>query len=65
MRNNTSRRRSRLVLMRKWNFCAGPGAISEEVLEEVQSELLEYKDAGASIMEVSHRSKLYLSLIHI
>ena len=45
--------------MRKWNFCAGPGAISEEVLEEVQSELLEYKNAGASIMEVSHRSKLY------
>ena len=45
--------------MRKWNFCAGPAAISEEVLEEVQSELLEYKNAGASIMEVSHRSKLY------
>ena len=26
--------------MRKWNFCAGPAVISEEVLEEVQSELL-------------------------
>jgi hypothetical protein len=25
--------------MRKWNFCAGPAVISEEVLEEVKSEL--------------------------
>ena len=27
--------------MRKWNFCAGPAAISEDVLQEVKSELLE------------------------
>ena len=45
--------------MRKWNFCAGPAVISEEVLSEVQSEMLEYKDIGASIMEISHRSKIY------
>ena len=48
--------------MRKWNFCAGPAVISEEVLEEVKSELLEYNNSGASIMEVSHRSKLYSSV---
>ena len=48
--------------MRKWNFCAGPAVISEEVLREVQSELLEYKNCGASIMEVSHRSKLYTAV---
>ena len=45
--------------MRKWNFCSGPAVISEEVLSEVQSEMLEYKDIGASIMEISHRSKIY------
>ena len=48
--------------MRKWNFCAGPAVISEEVLEEVKSELLEYNNSGTSIMEVSHRSKLYSSV---
>ena len=48
--------------MRKWNFCAGPAVISEEVLEEVKSELLEYNNSGASIMEVSHRSSLYSSV---
>ena len=45
--------------MRKWNFCAGPAVISEDVLLEVQSETLEYNDIGASIMEISHRSKIY------
>ena len=48
--------------MRKWNFCAGPAAISEEVLKEVKSELMEFNNCGASIMEVSHRSKLYTSV---
>ena len=45
--------------MRKWNFSAGPAVISEEVLSEVQSEILEYNDLGSSIMEISHRSKTY------
>ncbi len=45
--------------MRKWNFCAGPAVISEEVLSEVRDELLEWGDSGMSIMEMSHRSKIY------
>ena len=45
--------------MRKWNFCAGPAVISEEVLSEVKDELLEWGDSGMSIMEMSHRSKIY------
>ena len=45
--------------MRKWNFCAGPAVISEEVLAEVKEELLEWGDSGMSIMEMSHRSKIY------
>ena len=45
--------------MRQWNFSAGPAAISEEVLAEVQSELLEWSDSGMSVMEMSHRSPAY------
>ena len=30
--------------MRKWNFCAGPAVISEQVLSEVKDELLEWGD---------------------
>ena len=45
--------------MRKWNFCAGPAAIPEEVLIEAQNELLEWDVSGSSVMEVSHRSDLF------
>ena len=45
--------------MRKWNFCAGPAVISEEVLSEVQSEILEYNNLGTSILEMSHRSEAF------
>ena len=45
--------------MRKWNFSAGPATIPEFVLKETQSELLEFKSTGMSVMEMSHRSKDY------
>ena len=45
--------------MRKWNFSAGPATIPESVLKETQSELLEFKPTGMSVMEMSHRSKDY------
>ena len=45
--------------MRVTNFCAGPAAIPEPVLEEVRSELLEWGNAGMSIMEMSHRSSIF------
>ena len=45
--------------MRKWNFSAGPATIPETVLKETQSELLEFKSTGMSVMEMSHRSKDY------
>ena len=44
--------------MRVRNFCAGPAAIPEPVLEEVRSELLEWGNAGMSIMEMSHWSSI-------
>tara|TARA_B110000305_G_C19406590_1_gene623114 strand:+ start:345 stop:1418 length:1074 start_codon:yes stop_codon:yes gene_type:complete len=48
--------------MRKWNFSAGPAAIPESVLEETQSELLEWNNSGMSIMEMSHRSPEYMQV---
>ncbi len=42
-----------------YNFNAGPAILPREVLEEVQSELLDYRGTGLSIMEMSHRQKEY------
>jgi len=50
--------------MRKWNFCAGPAVISEEVISEVRAELLDYKNSGTSIMEMSHRSETYSNIAY-
>ncbi|WP_406827871.1 3-phosphoserine/phosphohydroxythreonine transaminase [Microbulbifer sp. ARAS458-1] len=42
--------------MRKFNFCAGPAALPEPVLQQAQEELLDWQGLGCSVMEVSHRS---------
>ncbi|HIU64588.1 MAG TPA: 3-phosphoserine/phosphohydroxythreonine transaminase [Candidatus Avacidaminococcus intestinavium] len=44
---------------RIFNFNAGPAVLPLEVLEEVQNELINYKNSGMSILEMSHRSSLY------
>jgi phosphoserine aminotransferase len=44
---------------RAFNFSAGPAGLPLPVLEKVQSELLCYPGAGASVMEISHRSKTF------
>ncbi len=49
-------------MKRVHNFSAGPAALPLEVLEQAQSELLNYKNAGASIMEMSHRGKEYVEV---
>lgn len=45
--------------MRVYNFSSGPGTLPESVLLELRDELPEYRDAGASMLEVSHRSRFY------
>ena len=47
---------------RQHNFSAGPAALPAEVLEEVRDELPAYPGLGASILEVSHRSKAYAEI---
>lgn len=47
-----------------YNFNAGPGALPAEVLQEAQEELRNYQGIGASILEISHRSKAYEAIHH-
>ena len=47
-------------MSRIFNFSAGPAALPEVVLQQVQSELLEWNGTGASVMEVSHRGKPFM-----
>lgn len=37
------------------NFCAGPGAVSDQVLLNLQHELLSFESSGMGLMEHSHR----------
>ncbi len=46
-------------MSRVFNFGAGPAAIPLEVLEEAQKYLVDFHGEGMSIMEASHRSKMY------
>ena len=43
-------------MTRQYNFCAGPAALPEEVLEQARDEMLDWHGAGLSVMEMSHRS---------
>ena len=43
-------------MTRKYNFCAGPAALPEPVLEQARDDLMDWQGAGLSIMEMSHRS---------
>lgn len=47
-------------MSRIFNFSAGPAALPEAVLKDVQAEMLEWNGAGASVMEVSHRGKPFM-----
>ncbi|MBK9185758.1 MAG: 3-phosphoserine/phosphohydroxythreonine transaminase [Moraxellaceae bacterium] len=48
--------------MRAYNFCAGPAALPEAVLQQAQAELLDYQGKGLSVMEMSHRSADYVAI---
>ncbi len=50
--------------MKVYNFSAGPSCLPEEVLMDVQTELRNYNETGQSVMEMSHRSKPFESIIN-
>lgn len=50
-------------MSRVYNFSAGPAVLPEEVLKEVAEEMMDYRGCGMSVMEMSHRSKMFEDII--
>ena len=50
-------------MSRVYNFSAGPAVLPEEVLQEAAEEMLDYRGCGMSVMEMSHRSKTFETII--
>lgn len=50
-------------MSRVYNFSAGPAVLPEEVLREAADEMMDYRGSGMSVMEMSHRSKVYDTII--
>jgi phosphoserine aminotransferase len=50
-------------MARVYNFSAGPAALPEPVLHKAAEEMVDYKDAGMSVMEMSHRSPAFKDII--
>ncbi len=46
--------------MRIFNFSPGPAMLPPEVLEQAQGELLDWRQSGMSVMEISHRSQAFM-----
>lgn len=50
-------------MSRVYNFSAGPAVLPEAVLKEAAEEMMDYRGCGMSVMEMSHRSKMFESII--
>ena len=50
-------------MSRVYNFSAGPSMLPESVLKRAADEMLDYQGSGQSVMEMSHRSKVYDNII--
>ncbi len=50
-------------MKRVFNFSAGPSMLPEPVLRRAADEMLDYQGSGQSVMEMSHRSKIYEGII--
>ena len=47
---------------RIYNFSAGPSMLPLEVLEQCSRDMLNYQGSGMSVMEMSHRSKVFMDI---
>ena len=47
---------------RTYNFSAGPAMMPEAVLEEIRDEMMNYRGSGMCVMEMSHRSKVFMQI---
>ena len=50
-------------MARVYNFSAGPSTLPEKVLKQAADEMLDYQGCGQSVMEMSHRSKVFDKII--
>jgi len=50
-------------MARVFNFSAGPSVLPESVLAKAAAEMMDYEGSGQSVMEMSHRSKVYQGII--
>ena len=48
---------------RTFNFSAGPAMMPECVLEEIRDEMMNYRGSGMCVMEMSHRSPVFQTII--
>ncbi|MCB1614604.1 MAG: 3-phosphoserine/phosphohydroxythreonine transaminase [Pseudomonadales bacterium] len=49
-------------MSRKYNFCAGPAALPEAVLNQASQEMMDWQQNGLSVMEMSHRSEAFVAI---
>ena len=49
-------------MSRNYNFCAGPAALPNEVLDQLKAEIPDWQGKGLSVMEMSHRSKEFVEI---
>lgn len=49
--------------MKTYNFSAGPSMLPADVLQKVQSEMLDFAGTGMSVTEISHRNKAYMAVV--
>ena len=45
-----------------YNFCAGPAMLPADVMKIAQKEFIDWNNTGSSVMEISHRSPLYIQV---
>ena len=51
------------MVNRVYNFSAGPSTLPLKVMENIKEEFLDFKGLGASIIEISHRHKIFLEIL--
>ncbi|WP_029407523.1 3-phosphoserine/phosphohydroxythreonine transaminase [Thiomicrorhabdus sp. Milos-T2] len=51
-------------MARAFNFSAGPAMLPEAVMRKAESEFLNWQNTGMSVMEMSHRSKEFMGVVH-
>ncbi len=49
-------------MARVYNFSAGPSMLPESILNRAAAEMLDYEGSGQSVMEMSHRSKIFMKI---